>query len=157
MDTNLFWVLIGTGLISVLTLIYVVIDESLKRSRYENDLAEQGETTAPVGSEPSIGSETSVALVSNTPADPAKSVPPAEPPPTPTSDQQDETNGSESDPASAAVAMTLPESPESAESPATEGSSPAETTTPASADPGSVPAESVPPSETSAPSLGAEG
>ncbi|MDX2273225.1 MAG: hypothetical protein NW237_14930 [Cyanobacteriota bacterium] len=41
MDSNLFWVLVGTGALSFLTLVYVVLDESGKKRRYDQQKAQQ--------------------------------------------------------------------------------------------------------------------
>lgn len=35
MDSNLFWVFLGTAIVSVLTVIYVLVDEEQKKRRYE--------------------------------------------------------------------------------------------------------------------------
>ena len=43
MDSNLFYILIATGVISLLTLVYVVVDENLKQSRYAKEVAERKE------------------------------------------------------------------------------------------------------------------
>ncbi len=43
MDTNLLYILIATGVISVLTLVYVIVDENLKQRRYDKLVAERKE------------------------------------------------------------------------------------------------------------------
>ncbi len=43
MDTNLLYILIATGVISVLTLVYVIVDENLKQRRYNKLVAERKE------------------------------------------------------------------------------------------------------------------
>ena len=43
MDSNLFYILIATGVISLLTLVYVVVDENLKQRRYAKEVAERQE------------------------------------------------------------------------------------------------------------------
>ncbi|NJL98357.1 MAG: hypothetical protein HC818_05630 [Synechococcaceae cyanobacterium RM1_1_27] len=43
MDSNLFYILIATGVISLLTLVYVVVDENLKQRRYAKEVAERKE------------------------------------------------------------------------------------------------------------------
>lgn len=46
MDTNLLYILIATGVISVLTLVYVIVDENLKQRRYNKLVAERKEEEA---------------------------------------------------------------------------------------------------------------
>ncbi len=45
-DNTLLWVLIGTAGISLLTLVYVLVDEGAKRSRYEQQKREQAKQAA---------------------------------------------------------------------------------------------------------------
>ncbi|MCF2971455.1 hypothetical protein L1047_09640 [Synechococcus sp. Nb3U1] len=45
-DNTLLWVLIGTAGISLLTLVYVLVDEGTKRRRYEQQKQEQAEQAA---------------------------------------------------------------------------------------------------------------
>ncbi|MGQ9836570.1 MAG: hypothetical protein ACUVRV_01040 [Cyanobacteriota bacterium] len=45
-DNTLLWVLIGTAGISLLTLVYVLLDEGMKRRRYERQKQEQAEQAA---------------------------------------------------------------------------------------------------------------
>lgn len=45
-DNTLLWVLIGTAVISLLTLVYVLLDENIKRRRYEQQKQKQAEQAA---------------------------------------------------------------------------------------------------------------
>ncbi|MEN9230908.1 MAG: hypothetical protein Q6L68_08380 [Thermostichus sp. DG02_5_bins_236] len=45
-DNTLLWVLIGTTGISLLTLVYVLVDEGMKRRRYQQQKQEQAEQAA---------------------------------------------------------------------------------------------------------------
>lgn len=41
MDDNLFYVLVGTGVVSLLTLVYVMVDENLKKRRHQQQVDAQ--------------------------------------------------------------------------------------------------------------------
>ncbi|MEN9223844.1 MAG: hypothetical protein Q6M54_00065, partial [Thermostichus sp. DRC_bins_24] len=57
-DNNLLWVLIGTAGISLLTLVYVLVDEGNKRRRYEQQKQEQQkQREASPSSSPSVAPE----------------------------------------------------------------------------------------------------
>lgn len=60
MDTSLLYVLVATGVISLLTLVYVVLDEGKKQRRYAQALAERQDSEAEES--PSSGEEDSVPM-----------------------------------------------------------------------------------------------
>ncbi len=51
-DNNLLWVLIGTAGLSLLSLVYVWVDEGIKRRRYERQKQEEAAQAAAAAPEP---------------------------------------------------------------------------------------------------------
>ncbi len=79
-DNNLLWVLIGTAGLSLLSLVYVWVDEGIKRRRYERQKQEEAAQAAaapePTAPEPKAELEPSASLqeaevAPNTPNAPA--------------------------------------------------------------------------------------
>lgn len=52
MDNNLLLVLVGTGVISLLTLVYVLVDESIKKRRYQAELVNRPPQDPPLAKDP---------------------------------------------------------------------------------------------------------
>lgn len=72
-DNTLLWVLIGTAAISLLTLVYVIVDENAKRRRYERQKEQQKQAQAeqaaaeipqPAQAGPSLEGEAGIPTVS---------------------------------------------------------------------------------------------